>query len=651
MTTSSRLASMAAALFLASLALCAPAQADPDKCKQEIAKAAPKCAQKKLKIMQKCRDKVVKGDPIGPCPDAESALKIADAESKMRTAIAKKCGGSDQLCGGGGDDWLTWIGWDIGSCPNIEGGSCTNAIADCGDIGDCLACVIDAVVDQLIALSYDALQSGEFGTGSDVNKCQREIGKNVTKFFISKSKALAKCEKDVLKGNILGPCPDAVKAQPEINEAESKKITNICNKCGGGDKLCNGVGDFSPGAIGFAATCPSVTIPNGGGSCAGPISTLQDIVHCVDCVAEFKDDCIDPLSVPATKTYPEECVGKVPGPRDLFFANNNSFSSQEHQLCEGDGEGAFVCRDVFAATDTRDAVAGDFDEDGHLDVVLANDDQNQLCTGDGAGSFTRASIDPGALTTGVASGDFDEDGHLDVVFSNYSYGSEDTVCLGNGAGGFTCSDVSTAIDASTGVAAGDVDGDGHLDVVFANQNERHRVCLGDGAGTFTCSDVSTDTYATFGVALADFNEDGLDDALFANRNQRNRMCLATGGGAFLCGDVDTFARDSFAVVAGDVNGDNHVDAVFGNYGQYDQVCLGDGTGALSCADLSTAYSRQSFAATLADLDGDGDLDAAFANAGERNLYCENDGTGAFTCGDVGTATDFTNAVVAGRFFE
>ncbi len=49
---------------------------------------------------------------------------------------------------------------------------------------------------------------------------------------------------------------------------------------------------------------------------------------------------------------------------------------------------------------------------------------------------------------------------------------------------------------------GGVDGDGNLDAVFANSAVSNRVCQGDGAGGFTCADVSTDTNTSRGVALA-----------------------------------------------------------------------------------------------------------------------------------------------------
>src|SRR5262249_14662895 len=105
-----------------------------------------------------------------------------------------------------------------------------------------------------------------------------------------------------------GPCPDAAKAAPAIAKAESKKRAGICKACGGADRSCGGGDDLTPAQIGFASSCPNVTIP-GGSSCAHAIGTVQDIVDCVDCVTEFKADCLDALTVPELKSYPSECNG------------------------------------------------------------------------------------------------------------------------------------------------------------------------------------------------------------------------------------------------------------------------------------------------------------------------------------------------------
>jgi hypothetical protein len=48
------------------------------------------------------------------------------------------------------------------------------------------------------------------------------------------------------------------------------------------------------------------------------------------------------------------------------------------------------------------------------------------------------------------------------------------------------------------VLANDLD---DLDAVFANSTQPNRRCLGDGAGGFACADVSADTNTSYGVAL------------------------------------------------------------------------------------------------------------------------------------------------------
>jgi hypothetical protein len=51
-----------------------------------------------------------------------------------------------------------------------------------------------------------------------------------------------------------------------------------------------------------------VTVP-GGAACGGPVTTLTQLVDCVDCVTEFKADCLDALAAPGVKGYPTECGG------------------------------------------------------------------------------------------------------------------------------------------------------------------------------------------------------------------------------------------------------------------------------------------------------------------------------------------------------
>src|SRR5436853_5079707 len=108
------------ALSLAvSAILAATAHADPIKCQRSILKDSGKFAQAKIKALSKCEEGRLKGKVIGLCSaDVKTTTAIAKAETKMRAAIGKNCGGADKTCGmGGDDDSLASISWP-GVCPD-----------------------------------------------------------------------------------------------------------------------------------------------------------------------------------------------------------------------------------------------------------------------------------------------------------------------------------------------------------------------------------------------------------------------------------------------------------------------------------------------------------------------------------------------------
>ena len=111
----------------------------------------------------------------------------------------------------------------------------------------------------------------------------------------------------------------ARKAADAIAKAEGKKIAKICKACGGAGKACQtaigsvpGDGladDLAPSAIYNAVfSCDAVQVP-GGQDCGaiGLVDTLEKLIECVDCVTEFKVDCMDRAQVPGFVGYPAEC--------------------------------------------------------------------------------------------------------------------------------------------------------------------------------------------------------------------------------------------------------------------------------------------------------------------------------------------------------
>jgi hypothetical protein len=278
------------------------AEAEPIKCQRDLAKASAKYVQKRSKALDKCEQAKTKGQ-LPATTDCLTDAKVVMTQGKLDAAlaksIAKSCGGADRTCGNGDDDSLASIGWDIGSCPDFESSGCTNAITSCADIATCLKCIHDAATNQAIDLYYAAFEQSEFGTGSPVNKCQREIGKRTVKFLQARSKALQRCWDARLKGQHSMTCPADATGRTSllIQRAEDKKVAGICKACGGPDGLCDGNGDVTPAQVGFVSTCPSV-VPFSSTSCAAPISSADAIVDCVDCVTDFKTDCMDAVAVP-----------------------------------------------------------------------------------------------------------------------------------------------------------------------------------------------------------------------------------------------------------------------------------------------------------------------------------------------------------------
>jgi len=327
------------------------------KCKRAIAKESVKFIKAKAKTLQKCEEAKVKDKHSETCPDAggipggdaqKAAEKIAKAASKFDAKIQKACGGDDKVCGGDvtNETGGGLAGFDV-VCPNFENGACAGPIdvLTCDGIAACLECIDMDAVDQVITLYYGDLVDTDPDLEKDLNKCQQTIGKETTKYLLAKDKILQKCWDKRYKEKHTADCPDhladpilakdAVKAADKIAKAESKKIAKICGKCGGADKECDdlvdvvnpltpilggtGAGDdFTIAQIlaGGAPTCPDVTVPAGPNRPAVPclrnINTLADLVFCVDCVTEFKVDCMDPARVPEFLPVPAECNPPVP---------------------------------------------------------------------------------------------------------------------------------------------------------------------------------------------------------------------------------------------------------------------------------------------------------------------------------------------------
>lgn len=117
---------------------------------------------------------------------------------------------------------------------------------------------------------------------------------------------------------------------------------------------------------------------------------------------------------------------------DLFVANGDQFNSTENFLYENNGDGNFtkqvnVGEIVNSKNNSWDSSWGDYDNDGDLDLFIANynlDESNELYSNNGNGSFTKVNsglIDSDkSYSRSCIWGDYDNDGDLDIFISNGS---------------------------------------------------------------------------------------------------------------------------------------------------------------------------------------------------------------------------------------
>ncbi len=161
---------------------------------------------------------------------------------------------------------------------------------------------------------------------------------------------------------------------------------------------------------------------------------------------------------------------------------------------------------------------GDFDGDGHQDLLVAGAKFLTTYHGLGDGTFTRrAAIAVPGFRHDMAVADFNHDGRLDVAAASY-VDSVVVILRGNGDGGFTIVQQKTfAADPKLEVrlVAADFDSDNQLDLAVA-AGEGVRLLLGNGDGTFHDGPlVPVDWELTAGepqrLVAVDFDRDILPD--------------------------------------------------------------------------------------------------------------------------------------------
>lgn len=290
---------------------------------------------------------------------------------------------------------------------------------------------------------------------------------------------------------------------------------------------------------------------------------------------------------------------------------------------------------------------GDSDNDGDLDVFVANYGPDVFYVNDGDGRFTNSTETAGLVEDGWSSCaafcDYDADGFQDLYVVHYQRFDP----------GKVCTDASSRRD-----YCGPIIGD--QDILFRNQGDGTFADRTKKAGIVLPQRGARAT--GLGIVFLDLTKDGKPDIFVANDAQANQLWVNQGDGTFVDQGVQrgvAFNRDGRAeanmgIAVGDVNDDRLLDLLVTHlWGENNRLYLGSELPVFRDhtieSQLSRHLDRTGFGCGFFDFDHDGDQDLAVVNGGvhrrpqlpgappgfwadyaEPNQLFENDGVASFT---------------------
>jgi enediyne biosynthesis protein E4 len=306
---------------------------------------------------------------------------------------------------------------------------------------------------------------------------------------------------------------------------------------------------------------------------------------------------------------------------DILLVNSTSWPENRgpatsSALYRNQGDGTFkdATREAGLAANFYGigCAAGDYDNDGNVDIYITAVGPDHLYRNLGGGKFqdvtAKAGVGDPGFGTSAAFFDYDRDGKLDLFVANYVEWSPET-------------DVNCTLDGTNKSYCTPQKYKGQSSTLYHNRGNGTFENATDRAG------LNDPTSKALGVALLDYDDDGFLDLFVANDTEPNKLYRNKGNGTFtdeaLTAGVafgeSGAARAGMGVDAADYDGSGRQSLVIGNFTSESMALYhNDGGGLFTDEARASGIGKMSeqsltFATFFFDYDLDGLLDIFAVN--------------------------------------
>ncbi len=330
----------------------------------------------------------------------------------------------------------------------------------------------------------------------------------------------------------------------------------------------------------------------------------------------------------------------------IILSGSSSGSANAITVLLNDKRGNFTLFNNISVNFTVVGVTlADFNQDGTLDLAVAGINSSgsggtsslvvYFNNGDGVFSSSNALTFQGSATA-LAAGDINNDGALDIVLANSPSSSFGTVTLliNNGFGTFNVAGNLSVGGQPRAVAVADFNGDGTQDIVTVNTNATGSTLYNSGGGSFLIASnftITTNSSSFFQVSLAigDLNNDNRPDLVVAGGDSNVFYTLLNASGVFTSSTPTTFQSFDFrvrSIAIGQVIGDGNLDVVVAGGGTFSDsisataVLAGNGAGTFNAANaVLSPTGTLPLSVNIADFNGDGRNDLVTTNSTSNDV--------------------------------